>query len=77
MTKSRRPPRPPRNSPRPSVAENEGNKPTAIAAYQALIDNFPTAFEAGIAKNRIKLLKPAPSKSTLAPPKHGGTAPRG
>ncbi len=42
-------------------AENSIN--LAVAAYQNLIEKFPLTMEAGIAKNRIKVLRPDPAKS--------------
>ncbi len=39
------------------------SKGLAIAAYEALIVRFPLTMEAGIAKNRLKVLRPDPGKA--------------
>jgi S1-C subfamily serine protease len=55
--------------------EAEGDRPGAIKAFQAVIDTYPDAMQAGIARNRLKLLNPPATKSKSEP--HGGITPRG
>ncbi len=48
--------------PAAKALEDRGAKDLAIAAYQRLIDEFPGSMQAGIAKNRLKVLRPDPVK---------------
>jgi len=52
-------------------------KDAAIAAYQVVIDGFPQAMEAGIAKNRIKVLRPDPKAPAQPPYNPNKIVPRG
>ena len=54
------------------------DKAAAIAAFEAIVQAFPTSMEAGIARNQLRRLKASMGsgipKST---PAHGGITPRG
>jgi hypothetical protein len=57
--------------------EWDGKKQEALAAFQAVVDQFPTSAEYNVARSRIEVLKkylaPAKPRST---PQHGGITPR-
>ena len=55
--------------------EYEGKTEAAIAAFQAVVDNFPRTPQSGIAQARIKIL--TPKTPPAAAPNSGKTVPRG